>query len=77
MDNQQEKPFKHINMCLDGFSFPIFFPKSKLCDEQRRNKNNIQKSENPLFIGKTAIDEQRQTNFNTNPDDEELGEIGN
>lgn len=70
MDNQQEKPFKHINMCLDGFSFPIFFPKSKLCDEQRRNKNNIQKSENLLFIGKTAIDEQRQTNLNTNPDNE-------
>lgn len=62
-------------MCLDGFSFPIFFPKLKLYDEQRRNKNNIQKSENPLFMGKTRKDEQRQTNLNSNPDDEVVREI--
>lgn len=60
-------------MCLDGFSFPIFFPKLKLYDEQRRNKNNIQKSENPLFMGKTRKDKQRQTNLNSNPDDEDFG----
>lgn len=62
-------------MCLDGFSFPIFFPKLKLYDEQRRNKNNIQKSENPLFMGKTRKDKQRQTNLNSNPDDEDHREV--
>ena len=32
----------------------------------------MQKSEKPLFMGKTRKDEQRQTNLNSNPDDEEL-----
>ena len=30
----------------------------------------MQKSEKPLFMGKTRKDEQRQTNLNSNPDDE-------
>lgn len=32
-------------------------------------------SENPLFMGKSAIDEQRQTNLKSIPHNEKLGEV--
>ncbi len=61
--------------CLSGFLHEILHRLKiirRTKTKQKRNKNRVQKSENPLFMGKTRKDEQRQTNLNSNPNNEKF-----